>query len=540
MDKSNHPAGTTYDEVPYPSMSYAQTHPNRLASLATLLGMEPAPVERCRVLELGCAGGGNLIPMAYTLPEAEFIGVDSSSRQIEDGVEAINALGLSNIRLLPMDILGIRSEFGQFDYIIAHGVFSWVPRAVREKILQVCKQNLTPNGIAYVSYNVYPGWHMMAIIREAMLFHTRKETDPDVRASQARDLLDFLVDAVPDQSGGFGNFLQSYAQFLQGELKAESTKGNALLLHDELEPINEPMYFHEFIELAEKHGLQYLVEATLSDVMPDRFPPRVRGKLGEMADDLIEMEQYMDFLRNRTLRKTLLCHAEVELERALKPERVVNFHFTSRAKPLNDDPDVAGKSIEKFKSLDGATLAIDHPLSKAAMVVLGKTWPRLLAYEDLRGSAGALLHDLERSEPTEVDERILGANLLKAYGYSTQLVDFHLHVPPIAAKPGKNPIASQVARFLAASSDVVTNLRHERVNLDAFQRHLIGYLDGSRGRKALLHEIEELIRGGRLKFEKMDQRIEDEVEIKAILKRDLERHLEWFAEATLLVDEGRA
>lgn len=76
------PQPTSYDEVPYESYPFAQTHPDRLATVATLLGLRPAPVEQCRVLELGCAGGGNLIPMALTLPESTFVGIDLSARQI--------------------------------------------------------------------------------------------------------------------------------------------------------------------------------------------------------------------------------------------------------------------------------------------------------------------------------------------------------------------------------------------------------------------------------------------------------------------------
>ena len=71
---------TPYDAVPYESKSFPQTHPDRLATLGRLFGMNPAPVTHSRVLELGCAGGGNLIPMAFHLPENDFLGIDLSHR----------------------------------------------------------------------------------------------------------------------------------------------------------------------------------------------------------------------------------------------------------------------------------------------------------------------------------------------------------------------------------------------------------------------------------------------------------------------------
>ena len=95
--------------------------------------MNPPPIDNCRVLEIGCASGGNLIPMAVTLPNSYFVGIDFAERQIADGQQVVAALGLTNVRLLAEDVLQITADFGQFDYIIAHGIYSWVPPEVREK-----------------------------------------------------------------------------------------------------------------------------------------------------------------------------------------------------------------------------------------------------------------------------------------------------------------------------------------------------------------------------------------------------------------------
>src|SRR5262245_46429032 len=86
------PALTSYDEIPYESHPYPQSHPERLATVATLFGMTPPPIEACRVLELGCAAGGNLIPMAQTLPGSTFLGIELSARQADEGRATIEAL----------------------------------------------------------------------------------------------------------------------------------------------------------------------------------------------------------------------------------------------------------------------------------------------------------------------------------------------------------------------------------------------------------------------------------------------------------------
>lgn len=182
---------TSYDDVPYSSYPYRQSHPERLATIATLFGMQPPPLERCRVLELGCSMGGNLIPVAERFPESAFLGIDASSRQIAEGQAALRALELKNITLAHRSIMDVSAEDGAFDYVLCHGVYSWVPEEVQQKILAICRQNLSPNGVAYVSYNTYRCWHMRGMIRDMMLYRTRECGKPGERVRQARALLDF-------------------------------------------------------------------------------------------------------------------------------------------------------------------------------------------------------------------------------------------------------------------------------------------------------------------------------------------------------------
>src|SRR5262245_38588278 len=130
----------SYDEVPYPNLSHVQSHPDTLATLATLLGLSPAPIEHSRILEIGCASGGNLIPMGLSLPGATLVGIDYSPRQIAAGQAALAGVGVANVTLRDMDIRAVTPELGEFDYIIAHGIYSWVPDEVRGRLLTVCKQ----------------------------------------------------------------------------------------------------------------------------------------------------------------------------------------------------------------------------------------------------------------------------------------------------------------------------------------------------------------------------------------------------------------
>ena len=528
---------TSYDETPYPSLSYVQSHPDRLATVATLLGLHPAPVSQCRVLELGCAGGGNLIPMAYGLPQSSFVGIDNSARQIADGKAMLAALGMDNVSLHHMDILEVGGDLGTFDYIIAHGVFSWVPQDVQEKVLGICKTHLAPHGVAYVSYNTYPGWHSLGAIREMMLYHTRGITAPLERAAQARALLDLLSEAVPADKGAYGVFLHSYVQFLRGELEGHRTRGDAFLLHDELEEVNDPIYFFQFADRAARHGLQYLGEAEFSTMMGDRFDPEAFQRLDAMVGSVIELEQYIDFFDNRTFRRTLLCHQGVEVSRTLDPRRLSTLYACARAQPAEPIGEVDSGEVVQFRSSDGATLSTDHPITKAAMLYLAMIWPRAVNIDELLelAQAHARRGGSPRVSDIAQDTLVLCTNLLKAYAYSSSLVELHVHAPSLSLSAGEQPIASALARYQSRGGSLATNLRHERVQLEPSDRALMTSLDGEHDRSALVEALQDgPVAQGILVVQREGETVQDVTEKRELLAEGLEQRLQWLARAALL------
>ncbi len=518
-----------YDEVPYPSVSHSWSHPDRLATLATLLGMSPVPVKHCRLLELGCAGGGNLIPMAYALPESEFVGIDSSTHQIAEGETMLAALGLQNITLKHTDILEVTAKLGQFDYIIAHGIYSWVPPAVQDKILDICRQHLSPNGVAYISYNTYPGWNMLGTLREMMLYHTRQTANPHARSTEARALLDFLSQSISTESDTHGSFLYVYINYIKEYFLPKS---DAFLLHDELAEVNDPLYFYQFAERAAGHKLQYLGDVNFSSMLANNFPAEVVKSLRQMAKSTIELEQYLDFLRNRMFRQTLLCHQNIRLNARLKPERLSKFYIASSALPKSPKLDIHSVSVEEFCAPDGASLTIDHPITKAAMLHLTEVWPRPISFDRLLAEARARLQPQTAFDAT-VEAQILGVNLLKAYSYSANLVELHVYEPPFVSEVSEYPIASLVARFQAQNGHQITNLCHERVNLDKAGAELLPYLDGSQNHAALINILEEK---DIIEVERSDgQPVNDIEERRGILAEVVNSKLQQLADAALLI-----
>lgn len=523
-----------YDDVPYPNLSFAQSHPNRLASLALLMGLEPAPVHKCRVLELGCAIGGNLIPMAYGLPNSTFVGIDYSAKQIAAGQKVVDDLGLTNITLQTRNILEGAGDLGTFDYIIAHGIYSWVPAPVREALLAICRDNLAPQGIAYISYNTYPGWHMLGAMRDMMLYHTRHTPAPLDKVTEARELIHFLSDATPKENHMFGSFLNSYADLMKDRWEHTQGRHDALLLHDELEEVNEAVYFHEFASHAARYDLQYLAEAAFPTVIPTNFRPETAERLTQMAGDVIEMEQYMDFIRNRTFRQTLLCHNGLSFKRSVSPDPQLmrRFTFSTRATPV-EGGDESDEGMLVVRAPDGAKFSTNHPVSKCAFEFLAYVSPYAVSFEQILAVARQKTYGNSEGKPD--DGEVLASNLLRGFTYSLQLVELHAYRPGFTIKVPDKPVASTMARYQVINGEKsVTNLRHERVNLDPLTHFLLPFLDGSRTRPGLLGAVWQLVQSGQINLPQTADNL-DEAQTAQLVEQELERGLQWLARAALLL-----
>jgi methyltransferase-like protein len=475
--------GTSYDAVPYPGGAFPQAHPDRLATMATLFGMKPAPVERCRVLELGCGDGGNLVPMAFGLPRSEFVGIDLAAGPIARGRALVEALGLTNIRLLPLDLMDVTADFGVFQYIIAHGVYSWVPPAVQDKILAICKAHLAPHGVAYVSYNTYPGHRLQGMVRDMMRFHVRAIQDPEERVGAALAFLRFLAEskAEPDP----------YRTLLKQHLENLLERSRHAVYHDELAEINLPVHFHQFIEDAGRHGLQFLSEATFSSMQDRAFPDGTSEVLLTLAEgDILLKEQYLDFLKCRKFRQTLLCHKDISLDRDVTPEKMRGFYAASPASPVSPQPDVRSTAVEDFRGPFGAAMSTGNPFAKAVIMQLVESWPRLLPFDELLAASRARLGlPGDTADPGQEADAPALANILLGT-FAVGLVEMHIHLPHFVTEVSERPLASPLARRQARESSMATNLRHATIQLEGeLVRHLLGLLDGTRDRTALVRDL---------------------------------------------------
>jgi len=479
---------TRYDEVAYPSYTHAQTHPDQLAAKATLFGMTPAPAGRCRVLELGCGDGTNLASMALASPESEFVGVDLAPSAIAQGQETARAVGLANLSLQARSVMDIGPDFGQFDYIIAHGLYSWVPEPVREKILAICGASLAPHGVAYISYNAKPGGHLKQMFREMMLFHTKGFADPKERVHQAIALVKFLAESQTR--------VESYRRLLQDELEQLLLRNENNIFHDELGEVNDAFFFQDFCETARRHGLQYLAEGDYAQMRDHNYPAPVREALRQLGGNRVAREQYLDFLSCRRFRQTLLCRAELPLRFGLTPEIAARFHVSCMAKAVSANPDVSSAAPEKFTGDKDASLEVNLPLAKAAFVILAEAWPQTLPFPDLITRVRTRLDRPAPAGQPDPDAATLFEMLVEIY--APGLATLHLQPPKFATRTSERPVASPLARWLARKTGHLPNLCHAPVTIEhASGRHLLTLLDGTRDRSALNRDMRAFIETGR-------------------------------------------
>jgi len=474
----------SYNETPYESHAVSNTQPDRLATLATLFGLDVMPPSRARVLEIGCAAGGNLIPLAFRYPDAKFVGIDLSERQIEEGQRDAAALGLRNLEFAKKDLMDVDAALGSFDYIIAHGIYSWIPARQREKLLAICSANLSDIGVAYVSYNTLPGWRMRGAIREMMRYHVSQFTESAQRAEQARALVGFLGAALAENTS-------AYAMMLREEMQVLGVFPDYHLLHEYLEDVNEPLYFHQFFECASRAGLQYLCDEEIATSVPDLlFKPEVLSTLQRISPDFVRSEQYSDFLCNRGFRRSLLVGAARSPERAFRSNRVIGLLADSHAQPGDGQVDIHSSAPAHFAGEAGGMLATSSSITKAAFAVLHSYWPEAIAFDQLYARACAALGraDTMGAAMTNPEFAMLVNDFLRAFLAGVA----GLHCAPSGARNDVSecPVAFAPARYYAGRGRrKLPNARHNVVTLDDFLADLLPLLDGTRSRAALVDQL---------------------------------------------------
>ncbi len=453
-------AGGLYDELLYGDLTFFYTHPNHLAGVAALCGLAAPPVAGCRVLELACGTGFNLLGMSHSLPDARLVGVDLSEKQIRHGKDAIAALGVTNVELRAGPLEEVDASFGEFDFIVAHGVFSWVPAEVQRAVLRVVRDRLAPNGLAFISYNTLPGWSTRTTLRDLMRLFDSTDAPAAERVRHAKQAArQFLENLPPD-----GNH---YADTLRAELAALDDQPDYYILAEHLTPFNRPMYFTDFAALLTEHGLQH---ASDSEYHKNAFvqPEEERAA----GDDLIRAEQLLDYRRQRDFRQSVICHTAREVPRWPDPALVLPLWLTPRVKLVDPDADPTG-SFDLVRHGDAEdAFAIHDPLFRRIL-------RRMLATPGRKVRVDACLPDLADLDlpfgPAMAPSLLASA---VAQGAASELWTPFAADPPFATVAGDQPRACPFARHEATAGRSVTNRFHFKSRLTDRDRDVFLRMDG--------------------------------------------------------------
>jgi SAM-dependent methyltransferase len=517
-------SGTLYDKLQYPDHIFEYTHPNRLAALGKIYGMDPSPAENCRMLELGCGAGGNIIPMAYQNPHSIFVGIDLSRAAVERGQQKISAMGLTNIRLIHCDIMEVDAKFGQFDYIVTHGVYSWVPPTVRNKIMAILQEHLSPHGIGYVSYNAQPFSHLRDYTRDMMLYHTREITDPAKKVGQARAVMKFLSENSRDGT--------LHRLVMRDQYERVVNMSDEVLFHDDLNASAEAFLLHEVVAHASSHGLQYLSDAVFSRRYLARYSDEVRATLQGFPDsEFMSRDQYQDFIDGHGFRRTLLCHDGISLQRKVAPDFVKDFYLLGSTEPVDASWSLTDDSPMQFKNREQSEVTASQPLVKAALLCLGKAWPGALTFAQLLAKSLALLESAHTV--TESDEEDFVATIAELT-FSGEIMFLHTF-PKLATAISDRPAVSLLARMQAETGSPVTNLLHQRVWLtDERARRFAQLLDGTRTHEEIIAEMAVVLADTARSTESLGQATEPDSALSSI-QEDTQRALATIRKLGLLI-----
>lgn len=455
-----------YDRVPYTAHAYAEAHPDRLATVARLSGWAAPDVGSGRVLELGCGRGGNLLPMASAYPGASFVGLDASVRQLEDARSCAADAGLKNVTWHAARFEEART-LGGFDFVLCHGLASWIAPGARRALFRTMAGALAPGGVAHASFNVLPGWYERLAARDWLRF-ARRALPPEGAHGQLAWL---RARAAPDRA--------VYRAALGAVAARVAETDAAYVAHEYLEDAHHPELVGRILDEAAAAGLVYLGDAIPQAVALELLPDDARARADALGAH--DAQQLVDFITGAAFRRALFVRAEDAAARGwrwprrLDPRALEALRVASRLAPEgSDDAPAKGGVTERFVAGD-LTVEIADPGAQRALRLLAAAAPASLAWTELVRGAGV---------GTDGQAELFDAWL------ATGALALHASSPPLVTTPSTHPRACPVARANARRGGPITNAWHEEVVLpDPLVRAVLALADGTRTADALAQAL---------------------------------------------------
>lgn len=472
-----------YDALFYEGAIFSKTKPGHLATMAFLHGLSPVPPAECRVLELGCGDGLNLLSQAYGLPHSEFVGIDLSAAHIDAANAYAEKLGAKNIEFKHADILTLDlSELGKFDYIVAHGLYSWIPDQVRAKTLELYSECLAENGVGYISFNTYPGCRLREMLWDGLRYYTHDLSEPTNKVETARLFAQVLQRSINDDK----YHKDIYAREIE-KLEERPVQG---VFHDDLSPALRPFYFHEFASHLEQHELQFVCEADPVLSFTGSLNETAINLLETFREDRIRYEQTIDFIQCRRFRSSIICGSDHRVEQEVDPDRITQLYLRCDFAASVQEDSLLDESDADFRSQRDESITIRDPFLKLTFQKIRDAWPRKVHYGEI---VSALRGTPQLAAVPNFEERLAKLTDPLKLLFLSECFQLSMSEIGIAEAVGERPTCSAFARLqIERGSQTICSLDGYVFDADnVIVRELISLADGTRDRDQLIAEISE-------------------------------------------------
>jgi len=457
------PVHNLYQSQAYPAMSHPSTDPAVTVVSAKLAGLDVPDPSCAKILEIGCSSGHNLLPLAARWPESRFSGIDFSKLAIKEAAESARIAGLTNIEFIEADLQTFDPGKGvSYDFIICHGIYSWVPGEVRQALLDFCAARLSLQGCVMISYNTLPGWSLRKSIVD-MVKQLAGNAEGGLNGPELEKILADLVMAAGNRT--------AYHRHLTQVLHDMLGQGGDFLTFDDFGPINEPCTFLDFIAHTGRSGLRYLGESRLSENHPGSLAPDALEILQPHANDPHLFQQTLDVLTNRTFRHSLLCRADAPIMPRTNAATILKFAVRS-PHVIECIPEGA-----RLLSYTGEELTrFENPLESAFFSALSQFNPEAVPFHEVIVHMGEFL-----SEPFDFTRDL--PPLVRLVTDATSKGFISLRCAPVRfdATPPAMPNLGPLRSLAARKGQPMIDAYHMPCQLDDERKRQIAMLmDGSR------------------------------------------------------------
>lgn len=469
-------AAASYEAIPYLGSAVPSACPDAIAVRAAWCGGSVSPVRGVRVAELGCGDGANLLPLAFYDRSSSYVGIDASPGHLDRARAVAQRIGLQNVDWVLRDVRNLGpTDCGPYDFVIAHGIYSWVPEDARDAILRFCASSLTTSGYAYISFNSQPGWATRRVVREALLRSRGvREAGLGHRATKAIGVAAEFIEDLPSRDYAF-------AVLLEEELKRVHHAEPFYVAHEYLAEVNEGFWLGDFVERACRHGLRYVGDAQFC--RPEgQVPVGLMARLAARGLTRVEQEETVDLLCNRNFHMSLLCRTDAPRGRFAADCLPEELHVATSLRALSQTFDLTDGVVERFIGEKGVNIEVDESIVKAALVSLALQWPHGMQLGPVYEQAVKLLRShgcgLQKGACTS-----LQTALVKLFEKGE--VDFRFVEPTHVTTAPQYPQAHSLARFEAEAGKMLTTAYHVPLALQSDARAFVCALNGSHSHQEL-------------------------------------------------------